>query len=183
MAGPVRIAVLEDASHEATITDRGLMSAEDKAKLDDLGSDSTLLSDATPEDIGTADEGVAEEASRADHVHAHGNQLGGSLHANVVAAGAAGFMTGADKTKLDGMFMGTRAIQAGDITATHYDFAVGFAPGKWIVQFRSASGLVLDGVCTDTVAVNGGTNLRVSLAGGGAPALIATDVVTVIAFA
>src|SRR5688500_9633790 len=31
----------------------------------------------------------------------HGNRGGGGLHANAVAAGAAGFMTGADKTKLD----------------------------------------------------------------------------------
>lgn len=31
----------------------------------------------------------------------HGNRGGGGLHANVVAAGAAGFMSGADKTKLD----------------------------------------------------------------------------------
>lgn len=34
---------------------------------------------------------------------AHGARAGGTLHANVVAAGAAGFMIGADKTKLDGM--------------------------------------------------------------------------------
>lgn len=33
----------------------------------------------------------------------HGNRGGGALHANAVAAGAAGFMTGADKTKLDGL--------------------------------------------------------------------------------
>jgi hypothetical protein len=33
----------------------------------------------------------------------HGTRGGGTLHANVVAAGAAGFMTGADKTKLDGL--------------------------------------------------------------------------------
>lgn len=31
----------------------------------------------------------------------HGNRGGGALHANAVAAGAAGFMTGADKTKID----------------------------------------------------------------------------------
>ncbi|HAL82638.1 MAG TPA: hypothetical protein DCO83_10705, partial [Mucilaginibacter sp.] len=31
---------------------------------------------------------------------------GGASHANVVAAGAAGFMTGADKTKLDGVATG-----------------------------------------------------------------------------
>jgi len=41
--------------------------------------------------------------ARVDHVHAHGNQLGGALHADVIAAGAAGFMSGADKTKLDGI--------------------------------------------------------------------------------
>jgi len=33
----------------------------------------------------------------------HGNRGGGGLHANVIAAGAAGFMTGTDKTKLDGI--------------------------------------------------------------------------------
>lgn len=33
----------------------------------------------------------------------HGSRSGGSLHAAVVAAGASGFMTGADKTKLDGL--------------------------------------------------------------------------------
>jgi hypothetical protein len=40
---------------------------------------------------------------------AHGNRSGGSLHANVVAAGASGFMTGADKTKLDGVATGATA--------------------------------------------------------------------------
>lgn len=33
----------------------------------------------------------------------HGDRGGGTQHANAVAAGAAGFLTGADKTKLDGL--------------------------------------------------------------------------------
>ncbi len=33
----------------------------------------------------------------------HGDRGGGTLHADVIAAGADGFMTGADKTKLDGI--------------------------------------------------------------------------------
>jgi len=37
---------------------------------------------------------------------AHGNRGGGALHANAIAAGAAGFMTGADKSKLDGIAAG-----------------------------------------------------------------------------
>jgi hypothetical protein len=51
--------------------------------------------------IGTQDSGSSDKVARADHVHAHGDQAGGSLHSDVVAAGADGFMTGSDKTKLD----------------------------------------------------------------------------------
>jgi len=43
---------------------------------------------------------------------AHGARAGGTLHANAVAAGAAGFMTGADKTKLDGVATGATANSA-----------------------------------------------------------------------
>lgn len=57
---------------------------------------------AAPVAIGTANSaGAASTFVRSDHVHAHGAQTDGSLHAAVVAAGASGFMTGADKTKLD----------------------------------------------------------------------------------
>lgn len=48
--------------------------------------------------VQAAIEEVAAEAAPLTHVGA-----GGAQHANVVAAGAAGFMTGADKTKLDGI--------------------------------------------------------------------------------
>lgn len=47
----------------------------------------------------------------------HGNRGGGALHANAVAAGAAGFMTGADKTKLNTLDTtsppGSRSVIAG----------------------------------------------------------------------
>jgi hypothetical protein len=49
--------------------------------------------------------GSSDDYARGDHVHAHGTQLGGTLHA--VATGlAAGFMAAADKTKLDGVATG-----------------------------------------------------------------------------
>jgi hypothetical protein len=67
------------------------------------------LSSATPAAIGTASAGVSTTASRSDHVHAHGNQAGGSLHADVIAGGASGFMSGADKTKLNGIANGATA--------------------------------------------------------------------------
>jgi hypothetical protein len=75
------------------------------------GADAFLS--ATPQTIGTANsEGVSNtEFSRADHVHAHGAQTDGALHAAVVAGGASGFMTGTDKTKLDGIATGATANQ------------------------------------------------------------------------
>jgi hypothetical protein len=47
--------------------------------------------------------GIANAMARQDHGHAHGNRGGGALHAAVIAAGANGFMTGADKSKLNGL--------------------------------------------------------------------------------
>lgn len=42
----------------------------------------------------------------------HGNRGGGAVHANAVASGAAGFMTGADKAKLDGVATSAAALTA-----------------------------------------------------------------------
>ncbi len=65
-----------------------------------------ILSDEAPQELGTVDAGIAMSASRDDHVHEHGNQSGGSLHAEVVANGDAGFISGVSKAKLDGIAFG-----------------------------------------------------------------------------
>jgi hypothetical protein len=57
-------------------------------------------STATPNAVGTAAAGVSAIKSNQDHIHAHGNQLGGTLHADVVAGVSAGFMTAAMATTL-----------------------------------------------------------------------------------
>jgi hypothetical protein len=55
----------------------------------------------TPVAVGSANNaGVASTLARSDHVHSHGNQAGGSLHADATTS-VAGFMSAADKTKLD----------------------------------------------------------------------------------
>ena len=60
------------------------------------------ITTGAPSDVGAANaEGTGSALAREDHVHNHANQAGGTLHAVVIAAGAAGFMAGADKTKLD----------------------------------------------------------------------------------
>ena len=70
-------------------------------------SGGVALSTTAPADVGTTDAvGTGTTAARSDHVHAHAAQTDGTLHAAVIAAGASGFMTGADKTKLDSMTSG-----------------------------------------------------------------------------
>jgi hypothetical protein len=54
-------------------------------------------------DVGSSGSaGVQSSFSRADHQHSHGTQAGGSLHAAATTV-SAGFMSAADKTKLDGL--------------------------------------------------------------------------------
>jgi hypothetical protein len=47
----------------------------------------------------------------------HGNRGGGALHSAAVAGGASGFMTGADKTKLDGVEAGADVTDAANVAA------------------------------------------------------------------
>jgi hypothetical protein len=88
------------------------------------GAGSGNLSDTLPLMNGAAAAGVADDASRGDHVHpsdasrapASHVGAGGAAHANAVAAGAAGFMTGADKTKLDGLASVASSGAYGDLS-------------------------------------------------------------------
>ncbi|HSP14666.1 MAG TPA: hypothetical protein VLV78_07935 [Thermoanaerobaculia bacterium] len=60
-----------------------------------------LANTATPVSIGAVNfAGTATAVARADHVHAHGNLGGGTLHATATTT-TGGFMSSADKTKLD----------------------------------------------------------------------------------
>lgn len=96
----------------ATTAAAGSMSAADKTKLDGVasGATNTPLSTTAPAAVAaTGAVGTGTTAARDDHVHAHGDQAGGTLHAVAVAAGAAGFMTGTDKSKLDGVAAGATA--------------------------------------------------------------------------
>jgi hypothetical protein len=87
------------------------------------GGGGAALGSASPQPVGTAAVGVATSASREDHVHAHGNQAGGSLHAQ--ASGSVdGFMSAADKTKLDAITGTHTGTNTGDVSLA----AVGSSP-------------------------------------------------------
>lgn len=77
-------------------------------------------------------------------------------------------------------YLKQHAISADDIVAGYYDFSFPFTVAGFSATFRSAAGVPL--ATTDAAAINAG-NVRISLAGTGAPALIATDVVAVVATA
>lgn len=64
------------------------------------------INTGTPSTIGSSNsEGVSSSIPRLDHIHAHGDQAGGSLH-SVATTGTAGFLSAADKTKLDDIIDG-----------------------------------------------------------------------------
>jgi hypothetical protein len=125
--------------------------AENLRTIDTALAGALALSSTTPQPVGTAAIGAGTTAARSDHVHAHGNQLGGSLHAAAVAGVSDGFMTAAMATKLDGITAGAAvasvsgnapisssggttpaisisaasAIAAGSMSADHYSRVAG----------------------------------------------------------
>ena len=65
------------------------------------------ISTATAGTVGTVNsEGSATTLARSDHGHNHGNQTVGTHHAAVISGSTSGFMTGADKLKLDRLNIG-----------------------------------------------------------------------------
>lgn len=78
-------------------------------ELSHLPNGSDPLPTAVPVTVSNANSiGVANSFARSDHAHAHGNLTGGSTHALAVAdpGGSAGFLSGSDKAKLDGIASG-----------------------------------------------------------------------------
>lgn len=69
------------------------------------------VSGAAPQTVSgtTGSAGVSTSAARVDHVHAHGNLAGGSLHANATTS-TAGFLSSTDKTKIDAVPTYARTI-------------------------------------------------------------------------
>lgn len=99
------------------------------------------------------------DAAPSSHVGA-----GGGAHANVVAGGAAGFMTGADKTKLDGIATGATANST-DATllnrANHTGTQVASTISNFDTQVRTSR---LDQMAAPTASVSMNTQKITNLA-------------------
>ena len=77
-----------------------------------------LAGTATPLSVGVTNaEGTATSAARSDHIHAHDDQGGGSLHA-LATDSVAGFMSATDKLKLDSI--STAIVYANTLLATAF---------------------------------------------------------------
>lgn len=88
---------------------------------------------ATPVTLGTVNaKGSATSFALSDHVHAHGAQTDDSLHA-LATTGANGFMSAADKAKLDAI-TGTRDLKSGVVLAGSFSGN----PKKATVTFSTA---------------------------------------------
>jgi hypothetical protein len=102
------------------------------------------VSTAAPSTLGTANaEGTASSLARADHVHDHGSQTSGTLHALAIADGANGFLSGADKTKLNNL---PGILQTGTVTlvAGTFTLSTGIvisASSKVLVSLNTPAGV------------------------------------------
>jgi hypothetical protein len=124
--------------------------------------------------VGTQDAGTSTKVARADHVHAHGDQAGGSLHSLAVDAGAAGFMSGAQVTKLTGIATGAEvnqnAFSTVDVDAGTASLA---AESKTDTLYVTGGTLITltgtEGSDTLDFAVTGGSDGQVLLSSGTTP--------------
>lgn len=112
----------------ATTTVAGFCSAADKTKLDGIAAGATVgpaLSSTTPLAVmNTSGIGVGTTAARHDHYHAHGSHaIGDGTNHAAATTSIAGFMSAADKTKVDAAVAGPAS--ATDNAIARFDLATG----------------------------------------------------------
>ena len=110
----------------------------------------------SPVSVGTTNQdGSSGLHTQSDHVHAHGDQPGGSLHA-VVTTSVDGFMSAADKTKLDSL-VGTNGgteFTSVTVSTTSGTFQDAFTGQNLTVPATGAYMIIFEG---NIAATNGNT--------------------------
>lgn len=114
-----------------------------------------------------------------NHTHAHGNRGGGTLHSTVIASGAAGFMSGTDKAKLDGIangatenstdvFLLSRSNHIGtQLASTISNFSTAAQTAVTSVTGNAGTATVLQTARTiNGVSFDGSANITVTAAAG-----------------
>lgn len=113
------------------------------------------ISFGSPVSIGVANApGVSTNATRADHVHAHGDQPGGTLHA-LATDTTPGFMSAQDKIRLDQVQVGDSKFIRLPITTNTVTSTTVIPPGS----------IILSSLVNIQEAYNLGTTINTVLAG------------------
>jgi hypothetical protein len=107
------------------------------------------LSDTAPVVLGTAAAGTASSAARGDHVHAHGNLAGSSLHA-LASTSAAGFMSAAQVDLLAGATDDDAAS-----TLVRRDSLGDFSAGTITANLTGTASAIADNTVTSAKIVDG----------------------------
>lgn len=149
----------------------GFMTGADKSKLDGIAASAAALASTAPSSVGTANAvGSGTTAAKADHVHAHGSQTDGTMHAAVVSGGANGFMTGADKAILDGLVTSVAAKADKDVAirtvAGTTDTLVLADDGK-LLQYSNAATVTITVPTNASVAFPVGAQVMLAQYGAG----------------
>lgn len=139
----------------------------------------------TPVQIGTSNNaGAANTIARGDHVHAHGNQIGGTLHA-IATTLVAGFMSALDKAKLDAATAAATvstlvfrdasgSFAANEITADLVGDVSGNLTGNVTGNVSGSAGSFTGALVGDVTGTQGAT--VVSTVGGKTAAAVSTSV-------
>ena len=165
-ASPVAGQVYYNSTNNKLMWHNGTSFIDSTARANHTGTQAWSTITATPTTL--SGYGITD-AAPSSHVG-----TGGATHANVVAGGAAGFMTGADKTKLDGVATGATANSA-DATllarANHTGTQLASTISDFDTQVRTNR---LDQMAAPTVAVALNAQKITGLADG----TVATDAAT-----
>jgi len=99
------------------------------------------LSSTTPEELtdSSGSVGTGNTAARADHVHAHGDRGGGTLHADATTS-VSGFMSGTDKTAHDKWVNALEAVDEPSGFPNRTDSQYSFTDGTRTFQISPVSG-------------------------------------------
>lgn len=86
------------------------------APATDTSAGTVLLADTAPPAVSAVGAlGSETTVAREDHTHAHGAQSDPLMHSVAVPSGAAGFLSGADKAKLDGVASGAQVNASANV--------------------------------------------------------------------
>lgn len=154
---------------EGGVSDHGALTglADNDHPQYQLAANAIGLTSSTPQPVGTAAVGNGTSAARDNHVHAHGDQAGGSLHA-VATTSVPGFLSAADKTKLDSLTGGAtnHGVLAGLTNDDHLQYLRSDGWRTW-TGAQNAGGNKITNLGTPTADADAATKAYVDSVGGG----------------